>query len=212
VKGTWLAPGVVITGVVIAGAGIWYWRHAQPVMGAEIDRIDCGGATIIVSAEKSSDRSFVELHDPNDRVVWQALIPHYAGSKGRPAIACGATAATVRVERSGRAEVFGFFSQQGDKIGAFRLAPEHEPITTQPGPITMTDHLRSYEFVGGADWHQVIAVDLNTGKGVWKTDLGPEPVTGASLAAGRLRVQQAGHERVIELASGRDETVTQTAN
>lgn len=211
-KGTWLAPGVIVAGVAVAAAGIWYWHTAQPVIGAEIDRVDCGGATAIVHAEANSDRSFLELDDPNGKVVWAALIPHYAGAKGRPALACGASTVTVRVERSGRAEVFGFFLHEGDKIGAFRLAPEHEPIATQPGPITMTDHLRSYEFVGGLDWHQVIAVDLATGKGEWKTDLGPEAVESAVFANGGLAIRQSHHDRLLELATGRDVPVTVPVN
>ncbi len=208
-----LAPGLVLGGAALAGVGVWYWLHVQPRPGAEIDRVPCTDATMVVYAEQDGERSFVELHDPNDQVVWQALIPHYAGSRGRPAIACGATAATVRVERSGRSEVFGFLLQTGEKIGGFRLAPEHQPIAIQPtGPITLTDHLRSYEFVGGADWHQVVAVDLASGKGVWKADLGPAPVTAARLAGGQLVVDQGASERSLELATGRDETVTKAVN
>jgi hypothetical protein len=209
----WLGPAIVIVGAATAGVAVWYWRSVQPIAGDEIDKVPCGAQTIIVRSELGGERSFIELRGAGDQIVWQALIPHYAGHFGRPAVACGETAATVRIERSGRAEVFGFLLQDGEKIGGFRLATEHEPIATQPtGPITLTDRVRSYEFVGGAGWHEVIAVDLPSGKGVWKVELGPDPVTDAAIEGARLRIQQGAKVRFLDSASGRDETVTNAVN
>jgi hypothetical protein len=200
----WIAPAMLIAGVGVAGVAIWYWKTVQPVPGDEIDKVPCSGATMIVRSEIGGNRSFVELRGGGDQVIWQAFIPHYAGRFGRSAIACGETAATVRIQRSGRAEVFGFLLQNGDKIGGFRLAAEHEPLTLEPtGPITLTDHVRSYEFVGGTGWHQVIAVDLPTGKALWKVDLGPDAVSDATIEGNRLHVRQGARERFLDVLTGR---------
>jgi len=202
-KAKWLGPGIVIAGAAVAGVAIFYWRTVQPVAGEMIDSVPCGDdLTMVVRAEASGERSFIELHT-HTKLLWDALIPHYAGSRGRPALTCGTNAATVRIERSGRAEVFGFLLQNGEKIGGFRLATEHEPITTQPtGPITIGDGVRSYEFVGGSDWHQVIAVDLDSGEGVWKADLGPQPVTDAGFEHGKLRIRQGDQTRFLDVMTG----------
>jgi len=205
-KGKWLGPGIVIAGAMVAGVAVLYWRSVRPVPGEEIDRVPCGALTMVVRAEQGSENSYLELRD-HDQLVWDTLLPHYAGSHGRPAITCGPTAATVRIERSGRAEVFGFLLQNGEKIGGFRLATEHEPIATQTtGPITLGDQRRSYEFVGGADWHQVIAVDLETGKGVWKADLGSVPVAEAAVEGSRLRIRQGSETRLLDVTTGQPTT------
>jgi hypothetical protein len=131
------------------------------------------------------------------------MVPRYAGAKGRPAIAWGPTAMTIRVERSGRAEVFALAMRDSMKLGGFRLAPEHEPITTQAtGPITLTDHVRSYEIVGGADWHQLIAVDLRTGNALWKDQLGKAPITDGAVEGGELWLQQGDKKRRFNVFSG----------
>src|SRR5580765_63769 len=126
----WLGPGIVIFGAAVAALGIWYFLHARPKAGELIDAIPLdGGDTLIVRAEANAgERSFVELHHGDD-LVWQALIPHYAGARGRPGVAWSPIAITVRVERGGRAEVFGLMRHNAAKIGGdLRLAPEHEPI------------------------------------------------------------------------------------
>jgi hypothetical protein len=191
-------------GLAIGGLAVWYWLHARPEPGDEIDRLDCGGATLVVRSERGGERAFVEFVAGAD-TRWQALIPPYAGSHGRPAIACGQKTVTVRVERSGRAEVFGFALSTGDKIGGYRLAVEHEPIRVEPtGPITLTDHVRSYEIVGGPGWHQLIAVDLASGQGLWKVELGPEAVTGGGVRDGTVWIQQGTNERRLSPNSGVD--------
>jgi hypothetical protein len=192
----------VIVGLAIGGLAVWYWLHARPEPGAEIDRLECGEATLVVRGERGGERAFIELMD-GAQTRWQALIPPYAGARGRPAIACGTTTVTVRVERGGRAEVFGFALRAGDKIGGYRLATEHEPVHVEPsGPITLTDHVRSYEIVGGPGWHQLIAVDLASGKGLWKEELGPEPVTEGGLREGAVWIRQGTRERQFDADSG----------
>lgn len=206
-----LGPAIVLVGAAVAGVGAWYVVHARPEPGDVLDTIaapEAGeGATLVVRGERGGDRSFLELHATSpsgDQVVWQGLIPHYAGARGRPALAWSRDVVTVRVERDGRAEVFAFSMRDAAKLGAFRLATEHEPITTPPtGPITLTDHVRAYEFVGGTDWHQLIGVDLTTGKGVWKVELGPAPVTNAGIEGGSVWVQQLDQRRRFDASTGR---------
>ena len=205
---------------MVAAIGVMYWIHARPKAGNTIavyGAPEAGeGASLVVRAEQGGERNFVELHrtspSSGDYVAWQALVPHYAGDAQRPALAWSHDALTIRVERGGRAEVFALSLRDGSRLGGFRLAVEHEPVHTQPtGPITLTDHVRAYEVVGGADWHQLIAVDLGTGKGVWKVELGPEPVTDGATKAGRVWVTQGGRAKTFEGATGSDEIVTSAA-
>ncbi|HEY1557611.1 MAG TPA: hypothetical protein VGF94_22415 [Kofleriaceae bacterium] len=208
----WLGPGIVIGGAAIAGVGIWYYIHARPVAGDVIATMDCEGAVLVFRDERGGDRDFVELHDRGE-VKWQAFIPHYAGSAGRPAAACSEKSVSVRVERDGRAEVFGFYREDGQKLGGYRLASDHQPIQTQPtGPITLTDHEESYEFVGGPAWHQLIAVGLDSGKGLWKTDLGGDPIDDGGLADGHVWLRQRGTERWFGISDGREIPVTKSGN
>lgn len=201
----YLGPAIVIAGIAVAAVGVWYVRSAAPVPGAEFDRIPIDDThTFVIRLDaKDPRRSFLELRE-REQVKWQALIPHYAGAPGRPAIAWSDNIATVRVERDGRAEVFAFTLTTSAKVGALRLAPEHEPIKTQAqGPITLTDHVRSYELAGGAGWNQIVAIGLDTGKGVWKVDLGPEPVTDGGVDGSRLWLSQGGKRLVFDAATGR---------
>lgn len=201
----WLGPAIVSVGAVVAGLAIWFMTSVRPEAGEIIDTIQIGaGHSLVVRNEVKSDRSFIELRQ-GDTVKWQALIPHYAGSKGRPAVAWSDKAVTVRVERNGRAEVFAFSMGNAAKLGAYRLAVEREPITTHPeGPITMTDNVRAYEIVGGVDWHHLVAVDILRGGGIWKVDLGRAPITAGGVAGGQVWVEQAGQRRSFDGATGRE--------
>jgi len=199
----YLGPAIVVVGAAVAGLGAWYAIHARPQPGDTIDRLDLDqGQTLVVRAEVGGQRAFLELHG-RDRLLWQALIPRYAGTSRQPGIAWGATAVTARVERTGRAEVFALARRDGQKLGGFRLAPEHEPIANQPtGPLTLTDHLRSYEIVGGSDWHQIIGVDLQTGQGIWKADLGPAPITGGGVNGNEVWLAQGSQRRTFNAVTG----------
>lgn len=212
----WIGIALFGVGAAVAVAAVLYWLHVRPVAGAEIDRVVVedghGKAELIIRAEQDGDRSFVELVTDGE-VQWQALIPHYVGHKGRPAFAWGQGAVTLRVERGGRAEVFALALVNGEKLGGIRLAGEHDPITTQPtGPITVDDHRRSYELVGGADWHQVVCVDLAGGKSLWKQDLGPEAVTAARVDGDVLVIEQGAHTRRLVAGTGREQSVTGALN
>jgi len=196
---------IVATGAAIAAGMIWFVIHVRPEPGAVIDRMTVAPNTeIVIRAEDGSDRDFIELHE-NGKLKWQALIPHYAGSPGRPAIAYGPTAVTVRVSRDGHAEVFAFSTQSAEKIGGYRIAAEHEPIATHPdGPITLTDHVRAYELAAGPGWHQIAAIDLATGKGQWKRELGGQTITDGGVDATGVWLVQGGKRRLLDAATGAD--------
>ena len=209
-----LGPIIVIVGAAIAALGTWYVIHARPEAGDVIDTFAIGdGAQIVVRAEKGGDRSFLELHEKG-ALKWQALIPKYAGAPGRPAVAWSDKAITVRVDRDGgRAEVFAFSRTNASRLGALRLAQAKEPIHIhREGPITLTDHVRSYELVGGADWHELIAIDLSTGEGVWKADLGKPAVSAGGVQGDSVWIDQSGTHRVFDAKTGREQAVAQGTN
>jgi hypothetical protein len=209
----WIGIAIVGVGFAIAGLGAWYVVHVRPEAGDVIDTFTLAdGRSIVVRAEHGGERSFLELRR-GEEVVWQALIPHYAGSRGRSGVAWCPTVVTARVERSGRAEVFALSLQSSEKVGGFRIATEHEPIQTQPiGPITLTDHVRSYELAGGADWHQLVGVDLTNGVGLWKVELGPGAVEDGGVTGDHVWIRQAGRERSFDGATGREDSVTHASN
>lgn len=202
----WLGPVIVIVGAAVAGVGAWYVVHARPHAGAVIDTIQIDpDSQFVIRAEDGGDRSFLELQRKGE-TVWQAMIPHYAGAQGRPAIAWSDVAVTVRVERSGKAEVFALAMHDSAKLGGFRLAPEREPIKTQKtGPITLTDHIRSYELVGGDKWHELVAVELRTGKALWKADLGHWEVQDAGVTLPYVWVVQANQKRYYNVLNGNED-------
>jgi hypothetical protein len=187
----WLGPAIIIVGAAVAVVGAWYMHHAQPRAGAIVDTVQVASdAEVVIRDEDGGPHSFLELHR-DGKVVWEAFIPKYAGRPGAPGIAYSPNAVSVRVSRDGHAEVFALSTHDASKLGGFTLAVEHEPIETQPtGPVTLTDNARSYELVGGRDWHQLIAVDLTSGKGIWKADLGPPPITGGHVDAHAVTIEQ----------------------
>jgi hypothetical protein len=201
----WLGPAIAITGAAVAALATWYMVTARAEPGAVVDTIPIeAGAAFVVRAEAGGDRHFVELRD-GDRVVWRALVPPYAGRPGAPGIAWNRTAVSVRVQRGGRAEVFALAMRDAAKLGGFKLAPGKGPVTVATrGPVTLTDHVRSYELVGGDGWHELVAFDLSTGEGLWKRELGPAPVDDGGVAADASVVWlvQGGRRRAFRAADG----------
>jgi hypothetical protein len=188
----WLGPAIVLVGMAVAGVGVWYMVRARPVAGALIDRfaIDEQRALVVRGEATGGERSFIELHD-GERLVWQAMVPRYAGTPGNQAISWSPFAISVRVIRDGRAEVFAIAMRDGSKLGGIRLAPDRGPVVCEPGsPITLTDHQRSYEIVSGAGWHQLVAIDLGTGKALWARDLGTASVRGGGVAGPTVWIDQ----------------------
>lgn len=199
----WLGPVIVLVGALVAGLGAWAVITGKPKPGAVIDRIPIDAtAAFVVRGEIDGGRNFVELVR-GDEVVWRALVPHYAGRPGAPGIAWNDVAVTVRVLRENRAEIFAVAMRDASKIGSLRLAPNHGQVIKQKaGPVTLTDHVRSYEIVGGEGWHQLVSIDLSTGHALWAQELGPAPVETAGIDAGTVWVQQGATKRAFRATDG----------
>jgi len=207
----WLGPAIVIVGLAAGAVMIWFMVRSRPTAGEVIDTFQIDPqATIIVRHEAGGgERSFVEVR-VGDEVQWQAMVPHYAGKKGVPALAWSEASLAIRVVRDKRAEIFAVALRDGTKLGAMHLGTEHGEIDPDaPGPITLTDHLRSYEIVSGDGWHQLVGVDLRLGIALWKKELGPLPVTDGGVEGGLVWVVQGGNRRYFRVFSGaEDATVT----
>jgi hypothetical protein len=201
----WLGPAIVLVGAAVAAVGGWYVLHARPEAGAVIDTIAIDDRrSLVVRGETKGDRAFVELRE-DDEVKWQALVPRYAGRPGAPGIAWSPTAVTVRVIRDGHAEVFALAMHDASKLGGIRLAPQHDKIVEDPtGPVTVTDHVRTYEIVSGADWHQLVAIDLASGKALWFRELGAAPVRAAGVDRDAVWIDQGTGRRAFSALSGTD--------
>lgn len=205
----WLGPAIVIVGAAVAGAGAYAIVTGRPDPGAVIDRLTVDPETeLVVRAEDGGDRNFVELHQRGE-LKWRALTPTYAGRPGAPGIAWNNVAISVRVIRDGRAEIFALSRDTAAKLGGFKLAPDHGAVTKQQrGPVTITDHVRSYELVEGQGWHQLVAFDLDTGVGVWKQQLGDAPVEDAKIQDGVVWVTQNGTRRGFGAVDGSERSST----
>ena len=203
----WLGPAIVALGVAVAALGTYAVISGRPEPGDLLDRIEIDPErAIIVRTERAGERHFVELVEHSagvDVLVWRALVPPYAGRPGAPGIAWGKNTITVRVIRGGRAEIFGLALDNAAKLGGFKLAPGKGPVVKQTsGPVTLTDHDRSYELVEGVGWHQLVAIDLATGEAVWKHDLAATAVDAAGIDDGTIWVRQAGVQRGFEVRTG----------
>ncbi len=201
----WLGPAIVGIGAAVGAWGVWYMVHARPTAGAEIDRVAIDDRrALVVRAEAGGDRAFVELRD-GDAVVWQALVPRYGGRPGAPGIAWSPTAVSVRVIRDGHAELFALSMHDASKLGGMRLAPDHGPIAAPTdGPVTLTDHVRSYEVVSGPDWHQLVAIDLTSGHALWARELGPAPVRAGGVTGEQVWIDQGAGPHAFAALTGKD--------
>src|SRR5207248_5586398 len=93
--------------------------------------------------------------------------------------------------RDGRAELFALAMHDASKLGGMQLAPDHGPIVERAeGPVTLTDHARSYEIVSGTDWHQLVAIDLTSGRALWAHELGPAAVRAGGVTDGEVWIDQ----------------------
>lgn len=189
-----LGPAIVIVGLVLAGFGVWYWQTVTPTAGDIIDTIALDDhQSLVIRDQANGDHSIVELHD-GDELKWQALVPQYAGSPDRPGVAWGRGVITIRVERGGEQELWVLGMADAVKVASLRLAPEHEPIPLQTSmPLTLTDHIRTYEIVEGETnkWNQLVCIDLASGHALWKVELGWPKVISATIAGGQIVIDQA---------------------
>jgi len=202
----WLGPLIVVAGMVVAGLGLWVMLKNKPTPGAVIDEVELADkAKVVVRAEDNGTRSFIELH-VDGAMKWQALVPPYAGRRGVPGISWSDKVLMVRVIRDRRAEVFALAMHDSTKLGGIHLAPDKGPVARDvPGPLTLTDHIRSYELVSGDGWARIVAIGINLGKIVWTRDLPTTPIESAGLEAGFVWLQQGGEKRWFNVFSGKED-------
>ena len=199
----WLGPVIVGVGVAVAAVGAWYVLHARPQPGDVVDTIAVEGEKIVIRDEVGGERSFVELWR-GDALAWQALVPHYGGRPGAPGIAVGKSAVSIRIVREGRAEIFAIARDTAEKLGGMGLGHGHgmiDPAAT--GPVTLTDHARSYEIVSGPDWHQLVGIELVTGRPLWSVELGVAPVTDGGVVGERVWVAQGSDRHAFDVMTGK---------
>ncbi len=204
-----LGPIVVLVGAAAAALGVWFMTRARSEATAYLDVFALDGETaLVVRAERSSNRNFVELRHRDGTVAWQAMIPTYAGRPGAPGLAASREAASVRVVRNSGAEVFGLSMTNASKLGAFKLAadrPREASGHTLPAAVTLTDLRSSFELVGqekSPAWAAIAAINLGNGKMRWDVELGAAQVTSAGVAGEVVWVQQGGKIRGFRTADG----------
>lgn len=202
----WLGPAIAVVGIAVAGLGTWYMATAKPEPGALVDivRIDDRSTFVIRAENRERGRNFIERRQ-DGALIWRALIPRYAGRPGVPGLAWNQHTVSIRVQRENRAEVFALSMHDAAKRGGFKLAPGLGPAAIDaPGPVTLTDHVRSYELVAGVGggWHQLVAVDLGTGEGLWKQDLGATPIDDGGVRDGAVWIRQGGVTRTFRATDG----------
>lgn len=200
----WLGPAIVALGAAVAGLGVWYVLHARPTAGEVIDSIAIDARhRVVVRGETSGDRSFIELYDGDD-LMWQALVPTYGGHPGAPGIAVGKSAVSIRIVRDGKAEIFAIARDTAQKLGGMGLGHGHGAIDPAAGgPVTITDHVRSYEVVSGKDWHQLVGIDLDSGRPLWSVELGAAPVTAGGVEGDQVWVSQGDQRRSFSTLTGK---------
>jgi len=204
----WLGPAIALLGIAVGGLAVWFMISAKPTPGVIVDTIviDDTAKFVVKTVAGDPEKNFVELH-ANNEVRWQALVPKYAGAPGRRGIAWNKGAAIVRVIRNNRAEVFALSMVNAKKLGGFRLAPNHGEIVADDGPIIVDDHIRAYQIVRGPDWIQLVGIDIDTGKGLWRAELGTTPVTEAGVRGGEVWVKQGALERKFHVFNGLETTI-----
>jgi outer membrane protein assembly factor BamB len=199
----WLGPVIVLVGIVAAGLATWLMVASRPKVGAVIDTIPINDKrAFVVRAEADGNRNFVELRE-GDRVVWQALVPPYGGRAGAPGIAWNDSTVSIRVIRDGRAEIFAIAMQSGSKLGGLKLAPDHGSVVKQTsGPVTLTDHVRSYEIVAGSGWHMLAVIDLASGEPRWKQELGASVIEAGGVQGDIVWIRQDGQTKRFRAVDG----------
>jgi hypothetical protein len=199
----WIGIAIVLLGTVVALGGLVLILRGRPEVGELVDTIVVDGErSLIVRNEVGGERNFLELVEHGE-LAWRTLIPPYAGRPGAPGIAWGQGTVTVRVLRDGRAEVFALAMTNAHKLGGFKLAPGRgEAIKQARGPVTLTDHERSYELVTGRGWSELVAIDLAHGEALWRVDLGADAIDHADVDGKHVIVEQAGKTRRFDRVDG----------
>ncbi len=199
-----LGPMLVVVGLLAGGFGIWFMLHVRPVPGKFIDGFALDDDSYIaIRAQPGTDRNFIEVTRQNKQ-LWQAMIPHYAGRVGAPAIGVSPTAMTVRIARRGRSEVFGLSLTDARKMGALLLGKDRKPTATSHCGeiITLTADGRAFELLSSQDDNVIASVDVSTGAAGWQAPLGKAPITDAGVANGIVWVNQGTTSTAFHAADG----------
>ncbi|MBP9086518.1 MAG: hypothetical protein KBG15_10405 [Kofleriaceae bacterium] len=199
-----LGPLLVIVGLLAGGFGIWFMLHVRPVPGPFIDGFALDDDSYIaIRAQSGTDRNFVEATRQNKK-LWQAMIPHYAGRVGAPAIGVSPTAMTVRIARRGRSEVFGLSLTDARKMGALLLGKDRKPTATSHCGeiITLTADGQAFELLSTEDGNAIASVYVSTGAAGWQAQLDKAPITDAGVANGIVWINQGTTSTAFHAADG----------
>jgi hypothetical protein len=207
-SGRVVAVAVMVLGVAVGSAGIWWMSRSRPEPGAYIDVLALGGdAAVAVRRERSGARSFVELID-GGRARWNALVPRYADPPSGIALAASTAAITVRVVRGGLPEVFALDARDAAKLGGIHLAasrPPHRTGYTLPVAATVNVAGVAIEVIGDDGvWAELVGVRQQDGKPAWRQPLGAVRVDSVSAPPGtpEVSVRQGARTRVFAAATG----------
>lgn len=175
-SGRLLIPLLMAVSLIVGVAGIVWMRTQAPVVADVIDEYRAAQGLLRVRRVADSSNHMLEFRDTTDHVRWQALIPTYAGRPGASGLAMSDTAATVRVVRSGHAELWSFRMRSvpggaaGSKLGALDLtqARPASPTSYTVAPVTFaqgaaTDGYLTYEVLGDDTFTEVVVMDLTQG-------------------------------------------------
>ena len=199
-----LGPILVIVGLLAGAFGIWFMLRVRPVAGRFIDGFALDDDSYIAIREQpGTDRNFIEVTRQNKQ-LWQAMIPHYAGRVGAPALGVAPSAITVRIARRGRSEIFGLSLTDARKLGALLLGKDRKPTATSHCGeiITLTDDGMAFELLSTEDDNAIAAVHVGTGAAGWQTSLGKAPITDAGVAHGVVWVNQGSASTAFHAADG----------
>lgn len=195
---------LVIVGLLGGGFGIWYTVHVRPVPGRFIDGFALDDESYIAIREQpGTDRNFIEVTRQNQQ-LWQAMIPHYAGRVGAPAIGVSPTAMTVRIARRGRSEVFGLSLTDARKMGALLLGKDRKPTASSHCGeiITLTADGHAFELLSTEQDNAIASVDVSTGAAGWQAPLGKSPITDAGVTNGVVWIIQGATITAFRAADG----------
>jgi hypothetical protein len=213
VSGT-IGPILVAVGVA-AGitAGVWM-SQARPRAGALIDLVAIDGEwAIAVRQEQGGPRSFVELVSSSRGKQWGAYLPPYAGTASAPGVAISELAISVRVNRDGRAQAWMLSSASASKLGSVTLSGERPAVKSGyslPGLTTLYRDGRSFEIIGELGehpWAELIALDLNVGRILWRTPLPSSQLVGGQIHGDVVAIQLPDRSLTFDAATGRPATL-----
>lgn len=158
-----------LVAAALGGGAIYFLSTDRPKAGEvlALHGLDGDGAVVVRSA--SHERKFIELVNGSGEVLWQALVPGYAGTDDNVAIGIAERVLTVRTFGAGGEALTAFADRKNGKVGKILMGPS---AADAPGR-RLTLGRRAMEFYRGDDriW-RVLGLDLETGDSKWEQELG----------------------------------------